>query len=113
MTQAVRPTGIAAQRRVGGIAGSHILGRKGIAREFRASTACSVKVPFNLADIGEGIAEVTALPRKIRTRFMAEPAGLQVEVLQWYVKEGDSVAMFDKVPGHPSVSLDWSCRGVS
>mgnify|MGYP001501264573 CR=1 FL=1 len=31
--------------------------------------------------IGEGIAEVTALPRKIRTRFMAEPAGLQVEVL--------------------------------
>merc|ERR1712166_358939 len=33
--------------------------------------------PFNLADIGEGIAEV--------------------EVLQWYVNEGDEVSMFDKI----------------
>jgi hypothetical protein len=34
-------------------------------------------VPFKLADIGEGIAEV--------------------EVLQWFVKEGDTVKQFDNV----------------
>lgn len=34
-------------------------------------------IPFNLADIGEGIAEV--------------------EILQWYVKEGDHIKAFDKL----------------
>ena len=50
-----------------------------------ASTCCSLKtstrgfatVPFKLSDIGEGIAEV--------------------EVLKWYVKEGDRVSQFDKI----------------
>lgn len=34
-------------------------------------------IPFKLSDIGEGIAEV--------------------EVLKWYVKEGDRVSQFDKI----------------
>lgn len=42
----------------------------------RSSRALSTK-PFNLSDIGEGIAEV--------------------EVLQWFVNEGDSVEQFDKL----------------
>ena len=33
------------------------------------------------------------------------PLQLQVELLQWYVAEGDSVQMFDKVPHHVSLAL--------
>jgi len=43
----------------------------------RAMSTGFTEEPFMLADIGEGIAEV--------------------EVLQWYVKEGDEISMFDKV----------------
>lgn len=43
----------------------------------RAMSTGFTEEPFMLADIGEGIAEV--------------------EVLQWYVKEGDEICMFDKV----------------
>ncbi|KJE88780.1 dihydrolipoyl transacylase [Capsaspora owczarzaki ATCC 30864] len=46
-------------------------------RSFHTSTAASGIVPFNLADIGEGIAEA--------------------EVLQWFVNVGDKVVQFDKI----------------
>lgn len=47
-------------------------------RAFRSSAAASMpEIPFKLADIGEGIAEV--------------------EVLQWFVKDGDAVKQFQNV----------------
>ena len=46
-------------------------------RALHASTPLRKIVPFKLADIGEGIAEV--------------------EVLEWFVKEGDTVQQFDKL----------------
>jgi hypothetical protein len=51
----------------------------GVARAPRAPTNLRhfAIVPFKLADIGEGIAEV--------------------EVLQWFVKEGDEIKQFDNV----------------
>ena len=46
-------------------------------QHFSASPTSSTATPFLLADIGEGIAEV--------------------ELLQWFVSPGDSVAQFDRV----------------
>lgn len=47
-------------------------------RLFRASAAVALpEIPFKLADIGEGIAEV--------------------EVLQWFVKDGDPIKQFQNV----------------
>jgi 2-oxoisovalerate dehydrogenase E2 component (dihydrolipoyl transacylase) len=46
-------------------------------RCYRASAPSEGKVAFKLADVGEGIAEV--------------------EVIQWYVQEGDAVKQFDKI----------------
>ncbi|XP_065905248.1 lipoamide acyltransferase component of branched-chain alpha-keto acid dehydrogenase complex, mitochondrial-like [Dysidea avara] len=49
-----------------------------LVRRFHTNPVISGKViPFNLSDIGEGIAEV--------------------QVLEWYVKEGDVVKQFDKI----------------
>ncbi|KAF1334841.1 Lipoamide acyltransferase component of branched-chain alpha-keto acid dehydrogenase complex, partial [Globisporangium splendens] len=49
-----------------------------LVRSFhRSSVAAFPEIPFKLADIGEGIAEV--------------------EVLQWFVKEGDSIKQFQNV----------------
>ena len=42
-----------------------------------SSRAASTLIPFKLADIGEGIAEV--------------------ELLKWFVKEGDAIKSFDRV----------------
>jgi len=56
--QGAKPVGAAVQQRIARVAARLGLGRKGFTREFRVSTAASAKVPFNLADIGEGIAEV-------------------------------------------------------
>ena len=54
--------------------------RRAPARQLHTTAACrggTIVRPFNLADIGEGIAEV--------------------EVLQWHVQEGDTVADFDPI----------------
>ena len=54
------------------------LGHKALRPRWLHSTAPQLAViPFNLADIGEGIAEV--------------------EVLKWFVKEGDHVDEFDNL----------------
>ena len=47
------------------------------ARSLHASRPALKVISFNLPDIGEGIAEV--------------------EVLQWFVKEGDVVKQFDRI----------------
>ena len=47
------------------------------ARNFHATRASFGVIPFKLADIGEGIAEV--------------------EVLEWFIKEGDTIRPYDKV----------------
>nr|DAC74088.1 TPA_exp: mitochondrial branched-chain alpha-keto acid dehydrogenase complex lipoamide acyltransferase component [Thraustochytrium sp. LLF1b] len=52
-------------------------GRVGFVRGFHGSRFSLGQVPFKLADIGEGIAEV--------------------EVLQWFVEPGDTVKQFDKI----------------
>ncbi|KAG6597792.1 Lipoamide acyltransferase component of branched-chain alpha-keto acid dehydrogenase complex [Phytophthora cinnamomi] len=55
-----------------------VLGRPATCRGFRAgAVAAFPEIPFKLADIGEGIAEV--------------------EVLQWFVKSGDEVKQFQNV----------------
>lgn len=49
----------------------------GKAHSMNLSRAAGTVVPFKLADIGEGIAEV--------------------ELLKWFVKEGDTIKTFDRV----------------